>query len=63
MYLSTLSLSKKAKYKSQVHSICTCTYCTGTDPMSGSNGRKSARKLAKSFNVSRTTMLRVFKDD
>ena len=27
-----------------------------------SNGRKSARKLAKSFNVSRTTMRRVIKD-
>ena len=35
MYLSTLSLSEKAKYKSQIHSICTCTYCTGTGPMSG----------------------------
>ena len=28
-----------------------------------SNGRKSARKLAKSFNVSRTTMRRVIKND
>ena len=44
MYLSTLSLSEKAKYKSEVHSICTCTYCTGTSPMSATKCRVKAKR-------------------